>query len=250
MHKNKEGLFDKNYFEKSSQGKHAPIGYNDASASLFAQIIGKALYKSIGPKRSVDIGCAKGYLVDYLYKSGVDACGLDISSYAISQASPEIKQRLSVINAEEEALPFPNDYADLVTILEVLEHLHSFELIAAQIKRILRKNGYLLISTPTPWGRFAKIDPTHVNVRPAHYWRNLFSKEGFIPAERSIIEAFKKTFLREFRLAMPSNPPTTGISATLQKMGSIGSALRSTLPYIDYFSLLRSDEVMLLKKPL
>ncbi|MFH0738738.1 MAG: methyltransferase domain-containing protein [Candidatus Omnitrophota bacterium] len=250
MQKNKEGLFDKNYFEKNAQGKHAPIGYNDAGASLFAQIIGKALYESIGPKRSVDIGCAKGYLVDFLYKSGIDAWGLDISSYAVSQATPEIKQRLFVVDAEDEALPFPEDYADLITILEVLEHLHSFKLIAAEIKRILQKGGYLLISTPTPWGRFVKIDPTHVSVKPPGYWRRLFAKEGFIPAERKIWEVLKKTFLKEFKEAMPGNPPTTGISATLQKMGSIGCALRSTLPYIDYFSLLRSDEVMLLKKSL
>jgi SAM-dependent methyltransferase len=223
-------------------------GYNDRSALLFAGIVGKALQEAARPRRTIDIGCAKGYLVNYLYSLGIDAYGLDISIHAISCADQQIKERLFVVDAEEGPLPFPDNYADLISALEVLEHLQSFKWITSEIRRILQKGGYLLISTPNPYGRFAKMDPTHISVKPRRYWAGLFAKEGFIPAEQSVWETFRMAFLREFRKAMQQNPPTTKISAMLQRMGSAGCALRSLFPYIDYFSPLRSDEILLLKK--
>ncbi len=248
MHKNKQELFGRDYFEKETQEQKALRGYNDRGARLFAQIVGRALYESIRPRCSLDIGCAKGYLVAFLNSLGIDAHGLDVSTYAVSCASQQIKERLFVIDAEESPLPFPDNYADLISILEVLEHMRSFNWITAETGRILKNGGYLLISTPNPWGRFAKIDPTHINVKPRSYWEKLFAKEGFLPVKSKVWETFRKTFLAEFKKAMPGNPPTTGISLMLNKMGGVGSALRSVLPYVDYFSCLRSDEIMLLEK--
>jgi SAM-dependent methyltransferase len=248
MLKEKQDNFGKDYFEKDTRNKNAANSYNDETARIFARIIGKAIYRALQPKRSVDIGCAKGYLVGSLNDLGIDSFGVDISGYAVSAADQKIKERLSVTDAEESPLPFSDNYADFVSILEVLEHLHSFRLITSEARRILKISGYLLISTPNPQGRFAKIDPTHVSVNRRGYWIKLFAKEGFLLIRNEAWQLFKKTFLEEFRKVMPHNPPTTGISGILHKMGGAGETLRSFLPYIDYFSLLRSDEIMLFRK--
>ena len=38
------------------------------------------------PKTSLDVGCAKGFLVEAMLKRNVDAHGTDISAYAVAQS--------------------------------------------------------------------------------------------------------------------------------------------------------------------
>jgi cyclopropane fatty-acyl-phospholipid synthase-like methyltransferase len=56
--------------------------------------------------RVLDIGCAKGFLVKDLMTvcPGLDVRGIDISSYAIDNSEPEIRDRLMVADARK--LPF------------------------------------------------------------------------------------------------------------------------------------------------
>ncbi len=42
---------------------------------------------SLGGKKVMEIGCAKGFIVEDLRGMGVDCYGLDVSAYAIGQAS-------------------------------------------------------------------------------------------------------------------------------------------------------------------
>lgn len=49
---------------------------------------------SLVGKRILVVGCAYGFLVKYLISRGADAYGIDISSYALSQAPIEISNRL------------------------------------------------------------------------------------------------------------------------------------------------------------
>jgi len=46
-------------------------------------------------KKVLDLGCAKGFLVEDLRSLGVDAFGIDVSSYALSQANPEVRPYLA-----------------------------------------------------------------------------------------------------------------------------------------------------------
>jgi len=42
-------------------------------------------------KKTLEIACAKGYIVEEWRKLGIDAWGIDISQYAIDEASEEVK---------------------------------------------------------------------------------------------------------------------------------------------------------------
>ena len=44
------------------------------------------------PKTVLDAGCAMGYLVEALRDRGVEAYGIDISEYALSQVRQDIQQ--------------------------------------------------------------------------------------------------------------------------------------------------------------
>ncbi|MDD5155279.1 MAG: class I SAM-dependent methyltransferase [Candidatus Omnitrophica bacterium] len=248
MHADKKNLFGRDYFE-SAEGLRNKRIYNWDNAKLYFKVLSSSINNVIKPGKALDIGCAKGYLA-YLFKElGIDVYGVDVSSYAISCAPAEIKDRLFVVNIEQDNLPFPAGIFDLITITEVLEHLDSFDILMQGVRNVLKNGGYVFITTPTPFGRYARTDKTHINIHFRGYWIRLFRKYGLILVRDHTWRNFKIKFLREFRKIMPDNPPSTGISASLKRMGKVGNGIRNNfLPYIDYFSPFRSDEILLFRR--
>ncbi|MBY0430654.1 MAG: class I SAM-dependent methyltransferase [Rhodospirillales bacterium] len=101
--------------------------------------------------RVLDIGCAKGFLVKDLMLAcpGLEAFGLDISSYALMNCEPEVVGRLHSGSAE--SLPFPDGSFDCVLSLNTLHNLDRPVLIQAlrEIERVARG------------GRFVQVDSYH-----------------------------------------------------------------------------------------
>lgn len=98
-------IYDEKYFEGGAPGGYDAYGktaYHMQSADDKAAGLIKGL-EITGP--TLVIGCAYGFLVEALVKQGVNAYGLDISSYALSRAPLEISSRLVHGNAA-----FPDGY--------------------------------------------------------------------------------------------------------------------------------------------
>ena len=87
------------------------------------------------------MGCAKGYLVHDLVAQhdGLEAFGLDISSYAIQHCNAQTRGRLLVGNARQ--LPFPNDSFDAVVSINTIHNLDREGCIDAlrEMQRVSRK---------------------------------------------------------------------------------------------------------------
>lgn len=77
-------------------------------------------------KKVLDIGCAHGFLVEYLVELGADAYGMDSSEYAVSQASPEIADRIILGDVTVE-----DDFIKVATAAR-LEKGEKFDLIIDQ----------------------------------------------------------------------------------------------------------------------
>ena len=97
----------------------------------------------------LDIGCGKGFLLYEisLLVPGVEIYGIDISSYALENAKAEIKGRLQISNAK--ALPFPDNYFDLVFSITTLHNLHNYDLDKAlrEMERVGKQNKYLCVES-------------------------------------------------------------------------------------------------------
>lgn len=126
------------------------------------------------PKTVLDAGCANGYLVKALRDRGIDAYGIDISSYAIESADDELRKYLNVQSLTE-PLPesFPKKF-DLVVTIEVLEHMQPDDG-ALAIKRLCSYSDTVLFSS-TPYDFDNK---THVNVQQAEYWAKQFANNSY-----------------------------------------------------------------------
>ena len=99
--------------------------------------------------RVLDIGCGKGFLLHdlTLVVPGIEACGIDVSSYAIENAKEEVKDRLQVANAT--ALPFSDGHFDFVYSLNTLHNLHCYDLDKAlrEMQRVGKRHRYLCVES-------------------------------------------------------------------------------------------------------
>lgn len=123
------------------------------------------------PKRVLDAGCAIGLLVEALRSRGVDAFGVDVSEYAITQVHDAVRPfcRQGSITT-----PFGERY-DLITCIEVVEHMPPQEAEAAIENLCQHTEEVLFSSSPEDYR-----EPTHVNVHPPEHWAELFARHGFV----------------------------------------------------------------------
>ncbi len=136
----------------------------------FFGLVADHIVKQIGPQKVLDAGCAKGFLVEALRDRGVEAYGIDLSEYAISQVRRDIQRYCRVASLVD---PIAERF-DLIVCIEVLEHIPE-EIARQVIANLCRSTDDILFSS-TP-DDFAEV--THVNVRPRSYWNALFAEQGF-----------------------------------------------------------------------
>lgn len=110
----------------------------------------------IGPGcRVFDIGCGRGEVVLNAARAGATAVGIDYSDAALGLARrmqvlhPDFASRASFLKCDAKSLPLPSASVDRAFMLDVVEHLHPWELDLAlrEIRRVLRPDGALFIHT-------------------------------------------------------------------------------------------------------
>lgn len=136
----------------------------------FFGVIAESIATTIQPRRVLDAGCAMGLLVEALRARGIDAHGVDLSSYAIANVYEPVRPYCSQASITEE---FSGHY-DLIVSIEVLEHMPPREGEAAIANCCRHTDDVLFSSTPSDFR-----EPTHVNVQPPEYWAELFARHGF-----------------------------------------------------------------------
>jgi SAM-dependent methyltransferase len=132
--------------------------------------IADRLVADIAPKTVLDAGCAIGLLVEALRQRGVDATGIDLSSYAIGRVDEGLRAYCRQGSIADE---FPQRY-DLIVSIEVLEHMPAREAEAAIANFCRHTDDVVFSSSPLDYK-----EPTHVNVHPPEYWASEFARHGF-----------------------------------------------------------------------
>ncbi|MEM6590493.1 MAG: bifunctional 2-polyprenyl-6-hydroxyphenol methylase/3-demethylubiquinol 3-O-methyltransferase UbiG [Cyanobacteria bacterium P01_C01_bin.73] len=98
----------------------------------------------------LDVGCGGGYTCEFLARRGAVVTGIDQSSACIGAAQDHGQQMGLTINyyiGVSEQLPFESDRFDVVTCVDVLEHVQSVAATVAEISRVLKPGSLFLFDT-------------------------------------------------------------------------------------------------------
>lgn len=95
--------------------------------------------------RIFDFGCGSGCLVGELQKRGYDAHGLDFEKKAVDYGIDSGVKNLTVGSGDK--IDYPDVSFDLVTSLDVLEHLEDERPVVAELARVLKPGGKMIITT-------------------------------------------------------------------------------------------------------
>ena len=100
-------------------------------------------------KAVLDVACGEGYGSFLMADVAHTVIGVDISDEAVRHASSVYnKPNLKFLHGSATNLVFPDDLFDVVVSFETIEHLAEQEQMLAEIRRVLRPNGALVISSP------------------------------------------------------------------------------------------------------
>ena len=176
----------------------------------------RELARRIGPEdRVLDVGCGPGSFLHILAeeKPGIQGLGVDIASRQIDYAReffgrslPSSRIEFRTLDATGFELPFESGTFDVVTSVEVIEHIHPF--LAAQClreaRRVLKPDGRLLVTTPNYRSFWPLIEWLMERMSPVKYHEQHISQ--FTPnAFVKFLElcGFEITDLRTIFVAAP-----------------------------------------------
>ncbi len=180
--------------------------------------------------RLLDVGCGTGNFAHEMEKlGGWEVMGLDTSQSAAHYARKRFG--LEVYVGELEEACFPDQHFDVVTLWDVIEHLPDPKGSLAEIARILRTDGLLVIGTPNGDSIDARLfgpfwshwdAPRHFYLFSPHTLKQMLSQVGFqthalrcfFGSWRSFSVSLQYLLHRKLGRRPPAPPPWDGLLRT------------------------------------
>jgi SAM-dependent methyltransferase len=93
----------------------------------------------------LDVGCATGVITELMARRTGVASVVGVDFVAI-EGTPVNVQTVNLDS--NDPLPYPDAVFDVVTCLETLEHVHDTDQLVAELRRVLKPDGYAVLSVP------------------------------------------------------------------------------------------------------
>jgi len=120
-------------------------------------------------KEFLEIGCGLGYFSQMAYKKGANVTAVDIGERLVEKTKKKIPDA-KILLASAADLPFKDECFDIVLSTEVIEHVEDQKKALSEQMRVLKKGGYLVLTTPNKVFKpvfdflsFIKFRPYHGN---------------------------------------------------------------------------------------
>lgn len=139
-------------------------------------------FTPLAGRTALDVGCGAGLLCEPLARLGASVTGIDAAPENIAAAEIHAAQSGLAIDYRAGGVEGLSGQFDLVTSLEVIEHVSDPTGFVRGLARVLADNGLLILSTPnrTPLSRLAMItiaEGTGRIPRGTHDWNKFLTPD-------------------------------------------------------------------------
>ena len=125
-----------------------PLPEGDPWINFRKKLLSKYLINYVDSHSIIlDAGCGSGDLLSFISKLGYNVIGIDISAIALKKAHNKYPLHDFILSSID-AIPFKNDSFDAVWFSEVLEHVVDVHKSLIELRRVIKENGILIITTP------------------------------------------------------------------------------------------------------
>jgi SAM-dependent methyltransferase len=139
-----------------------------------------------GARVFLDIGCATGRLLDHVKREGWRAKGVEICRESAEHGRNAYGLDIFVGTLEEAG--FPDASFDVVHLSHLIEHVPDPKKLLVEIRRVMKADGHLLLTTPNVGGFQARVSrarwrsaiPDHVYLYSKRTMRRLLEELGFV----------------------------------------------------------------------
>jgi SAM-dependent methyltransferase len=142
-------MYSRAYYEDGDVGYKGYLQTFEKYHATFMNIFSRRhrdLLKRAGGRRLLEVGCAYGFLLQYLAQRGWDVHGVEVSPLSSEYARDELGLKVHTGNLESADLD--EHSFDVILLLDVLEHLHRpFDLLR-RIRGLLSPDGILVVQCP------------------------------------------------------------------------------------------------------
>lgn len=99
---------------------------------------------SAPPSKVLEIGCGTGNVSSFLARNGYRVTGCEVYKEAIDKAWPGYDK----VQGDAATLPFRDNTFDVVGMFDVLEHFNDELPLLKEARRVLKKDGILVVTVP------------------------------------------------------------------------------------------------------
>jgi ubiquinone/menaquinone biosynthesis C-methylase UbiE len=172
--------------------------------------------------RCLDLGSDNGVISLLLRRGGGDWASADLTEEAVSSIRDLVGSDVHLVRGD--ALPFPDASFDRVAVVDMLEHVPDDGAFVAELARIVRPGGTLVVNTPhlkhtalkRLRDRLGLTDEAHGHLRPGYT----------AGAVRALLEAGGRFGMEEHHTYSRffSELVDTALNAVLARLGKKGSS--------------------------
>jgi SAM-dependent methyltransferase len=179
--------------------------------------------------RVLDAGCGVGYGTAHLAQVAERVVGVDVSDDAVAYAHAHYAgPNVEFLVADVLELPFADDSFDVVCSFEIVEHVANAERFVAELARVLRPGGRLVLSTPRADDPTVRPDnPFHEHEFDADELRALLSSSF------SSVELFGQRRIETARHRTLRRLDVLGLRRRLPVVRRVSGALTGTAAMAD-----------------
>lgn len=180
-------------------------------------------------KTVLDIACGTGFGEQILIDAGAkQVLASDYSEEALQITKKLNTPRTAIFRSDGTRLPFADNSIEVITSFETVEHIENYEGFVADLRRVLRNDGAMIMSTPnalyTRPVNGKPVNPFHVyEFTPDEY-------EALLKRHFSDVKLFGQRVSERYRICPYWELPDMLPGDPLSKVKIIINKLQSRLP--------------------